>query len=123
MRETGFEEGFVQQPSNQGSGRALEVIGERRLMKWDDGRMVARRPGSERMLEVIPSPQRGVRVVETFRKPGREFAKTGMVASLTAVVLTGMRVLKPLNPLHTVAGYLFVGFSLWHMMQNEKRPR
>ncbi|MBF0438659.1 MAG: hypothetical protein HQL93_06005 [Magnetococcales bacterium] len=88
--------------------RALEALGERRLMKLE-------KP-SRSMVRVVP-------VIGEIRKPGREFAKTGMVASLTAVTLTGFRVLRPLNPLHTVSGILFLGFTIWHMLHNEKVTR
>lgn len=56
-------------------------------------------------------------------RSGREFAKTGMIASATTMVLTGFRLLKPLNPLHRVAGVAFLAFTVWHVAQNEKIVR
>lgn len=51
---------------------------------------------------------------------GRELAKTGMIAATTTMLLTGFRFVKPLNPLHRFAGVAFLGFALWHVVQNEK---
>ncbi len=56
-------------------------------------------------------------------RSGRELAKTGMIASTTTMLLTGFRLVKPLNPLHPLAGVAFLGFALWHVVQNEKIVR
>ena len=61
----------------------------------------------------------GVNVIRS----GRELAKTGMIVSTTTMLLTGFRFLKPLNPLHRLAGVAFLGFALWHVVQNEKIVR
>lgn len=105
-------------------GRELALLGERRMTKQLPAPLVAQEPDEKRALQSAQHQEKRLApVLGQARKTGREFAKTGMVASLTTVVLTGFRVLRPLNPLHTVAGVLFVGFSLWHMLQNEKRTR
>jgi hypothetical protein len=64
-------------------------------------------------------PREGINILRS----GRELAKTGMIASTTAMLLTGFRFLKPLNPLHRLAGVAFLGFALWHVVQNEKIVR
>ncbi|MEO5333138.1 MAG: hypothetical protein H7839_14045 [Magnetococcus sp. YQC-5] len=105
-------------------GRELALLGERRMAKRQPAPLVAQEPDGKRALQSAQQQEtRLAPVTGQVRKTGRELVKTGMVASLTTVLLTGFRVLRPLNPLHTVAGVLFVGFSLWHMMQNEKRTR
>lgn len=55
-----------------------------------------------------------------LKRSKKELAKTGMIASMTTVTLTGFRVIKPLAPLHPIAGVLFLGFTLWHIWENEK---
>lgn len=55
------------------------------------------------------------------RHVGHEISKTGMVASLTVIALTGFRVLKPMMPLHPLAGMAFIGFALWHLYQKDQR--
>ena len=59
----------------------------------------------------------------SFFRSGKELAKTGMIASTTTMALTGLRILKPLNPLHRFAGIAFLGFTLWHVVQNERVVR
>ncbi|MBF0583940.1 MAG: hypothetical protein HQL80_06860 [Magnetococcales bacterium] len=55
------------------------------------------------------------------RRVGHELSKTGMIASLTVIALTGFRVLKPMMPLHPMAGLAFIGFALWHVYQKDQR--
>ena len=70
-------------------------------------------------METGAASKRGVKILRS----GREMAKTGMIASTTAMLLTGFRFVKPLNPLHRLAGVAFLGFALWHVLQNEKVAR
>ncbi|MFC1596756.1 hypothetical protein ACFL5Q_02310 [Planctomycetota bacterium] len=70
-------------------------------------------------METGAASKRGVNILRS----GREVAKTGMIASTTAMLLTGFRLVKPLNPLHRFAGVAFLGFALWHVLQNEKVAR
>ncbi|MEO5331088.1 MAG: hypothetical protein H7839_03630 [Magnetococcus sp. YQC-5] len=55
------------------------------------------------------------------RRVGHELSKTGMIASLTVIALTGFRILKPMLPLHPLAGMAFIGFALWHVYQKDHR--
>ncbi|MBN2232619.1 MAG: hypothetical protein JW781_07355 [Deltaproteobacteria bacterium] len=48
------------------------------------------------------------------RKQLRGLAKTGMTASLAALVLTGMHPGRGNRTAHTWAGIALVGFSVWH---------
>ena len=48
-------------------------------------------------------------------------SKTGMIASLTVIALTGSRILKPMLPLHPIAGMAFIGFALWYVYQKDHR--
>ncbi|MBF0161214.1 MAG: hypothetical protein HQL88_02905 [Magnetococcales bacterium] len=52
---------------------------------------------------------------------GHELSKTGMIVSLTIVALTGLRILRPMMPLHPIAGVALVGFALWHVYQKDQR--
>lgn len=55
-----------------------------------------------------------------FRK-GRELSKFGMASSLTALVLTGFRIVRPMTPLHhPIASVAFLIFAAWHLYENEK---
>lgn len=56
-----------------------------------------------------------------IRRAGHEISKVGMIASLTIIALTGFRVLKPMLPLHPLAGMAFIGFALWHVYQKDQR--
>ncbi|MEO5364184.1 MAG: hypothetical protein H7838_11265 [Magnetococcus sp. DMHC-8] len=55
------------------------------------------------------------------RRIGHELSKTGMIASLTVIALTGFRILKPMLPVHPIAGLAFIGFALWHVYQKDQR--
>ncbi len=74
-----------------------------------------------------PDPQSGASVPRTVeqrrkrRRVGHELSKTGMIASLTVIALTGFRILKPMLPLHPIAGMAFIGFALWHVYQKDQR--
>jgi len=82
-----------------------------------DGRgEVLTRAKQEDIISERATPGTRINIVRS----GKELVKTGMIASATAMVLTGFRLVKPLNPLHRFAGIAFLGFSLWHVVQNEK---
>ncbi len=85
-----------------------------------DGRcgFLTRAKQEDRITDSVP-PRKGINIARS----GKELAKTGMIASATAMVLTGFRFIRPLNPLHRLAGVAFLGFSLWHVVQNEKVVR
>ncbi len=51
----------------------------------------------------------------------REVLKMGMTSSLTVAILTGIKVMKPMR-LHPVAGWIFLGFTLAHLLTNSKKP-
>lgn len=50
---------------------------------------------------------------------GREVVKSGMAASLAVTMLTGMKLLRPMS-LHPVASWVFIGFSIIHMVAYDK---
>ena len=52
---------------------------------------------------------------------GHELSKAGMIVSLTTVVLTGLRVLRPMMPLHPISGMALIGFAIWHIYQKDQR--
>lgn len=64
---------------------------------------------------------RPVRQRRKTHRVGHELSKTGMIASLTVIALTGFRILKPMLPVHPIAGIAFIGFALWHVYQKDQR--
>ncbi len=53
---------------------------------------------------------------------GREVVKSGMAASMAVTLLTGLKVLRPMS-MHPVAGWVFLGLSIVHMVMYEKPSR
>ena len=56
---------------------------------------------------------------KTRRRTG-ELLKMGLVASLTTVALTGFRVVKPMNPAHTIAAAAFLALTALHTLHYHK---
>jgi len=54
------------------------------------------------------------------RRRYREMVKVGMISSVTVCVLTGFRIVRPFNPLHTVSGVTFLALALLHTLQNDR---
>lgn len=73
------------------------------------GRAKARRAESERR--------------QHRRRRNREFVKTGMAVSMTALALTGFKIVKPMNPLHKWSAIALLAFTGWHVYQNERSGR
>lgn len=68
------------------------------------------RPGARR-----PKKKSHVRV-------GREVVKTGMAASLSVALLTGLKVLRPMS-VHPMASWIFLGLTVLHMVAYDKPGR
>ncbi len=55
------------------------------------------------------------------QKNAREYAKTGMVVSLGALVVTGFLKNDAARKLHVASGVALIGFSWWHHSLYQKR--
>ena len=85
-------------------------------------------PIARRKVATTPRPNRpdnaGVRQqtrskAKTRRRNG-ELLKMGLVASLTAVTLTGFRIVKPMNPVHTVSAVALLALTALHILHFHK---
>ena len=53
----------------------------------------------------------------------RRLPKVGMIGSLGTLVFSGLIRFKGAKSLHVWAGVAFVGFSIWHNMQNKPKMK
>ncbi len=67
-----------------------------------------------------PSGRRQTPSQDEIRQRKGDLIKVGMGVSLATLLLTALRIVRPMMPLHPVAGAALVTFTLLHIFRHKK---
>ncbi len=87
-----------------------------KLQSINEQNSVRQRRLSDRPSNTIPQRRKG----EISRKTMGKFIKAGMAVSLTSLVLSGFKVVRPIVPLHPLLGVALVVFTVLHLIHYKK---